>query len=240
MNNRIQTAQSRTGNNGSLWFRGVARLLGAGLFLFVPLFAGAGTIVWLRGWLFFGLFMLNIVVNLIVLIAKAPELLEERWKRRKDTKRFDKVFGIFYLLSILIMLVISGVDSVRHEWSDMSELLIFVGVGLHILGSIPIMWSLLTNPHLETTVRIQTDRGHRVISTGPYRYVRHPMYVGMILMIFGWPLILGSWAALGVASFIIILFFVRTALEDATLQNELDGYRAFCEQTPYRLIPGLW
>ena len=140
----------------------------------------------------------------------------------------------------MALLVLSGFDAVRYRWTSMPGWLLPIGAALHFAGLGPVLWTILSNPHAETTVRIQTDRGHRVVSTGPYRFVRHPMYVGIIVMFLGWPLILGSWVGLAVAGGIAALFFVRTALEDATLRRELEGYEAFCRETRYRLVPGMW
>jgi protein-S-isoprenylcysteine O-methyltransferase Ste14 len=109
-----------------------------------------------------------------------------------------------------------------------------------VLGVIPLFAALTTNPHLETTVRIQKDRGHKVITTGPYRFVRHPMYTGVLLMYAGWPLILGSMWSYVVVGIIVVLFVVRTALEDRTLRTELEGYEAYAGRTRYRLLPGVW
>lgn len=195
---------------------------------------------WLRGWIFLAFLGLSFFLNLTIMLIKTPTLLRERWKRRKDTKRFDKIFGLFYLTSGFALFALAGIDSVRYGWTSVPWSLLYVGVALHIIGSIPMIWSMISNPHLETTVRIQSDRDHQVVSAGPYRYVRHPMYVGVILMFLGWPLILGSWVALGVSCFVVLLFFVRTSLEDKTLRDELEGYEEFCTRTRYRLIPGLW
>jgi len=237
----MSTHQSgNTQGNGDLLARGVARLVIAGVFLGVLLFWGAGTLTWPRGWLFLALMLGTLVVNLSVMFTKSPALLRERWKRQEGTKGFDKLFGVAYFLLILVFLTLAGIDSVRLRWTEMAESLIYVGAALHLLGTVPVIWSLLANPHLETTVRIQTDRGHRVISDGPYRFVRHPMYIGMILMLSGWPLVLGSWVAFGVALLIIGLFLVRTALEDRTLKEELEGYTDYCSRTRFRLVPGLW
>jgi protein-S-isoprenylcysteine O-methyltransferase Ste14 len=174
------------------------------------------------------------------MITTNPELIRERWRRRKDTKRFDKVFSVAYLVANPLLFAMAGVDAVRFGWTSMSSRLACVGVGLQVLGDVPVLWSLVTNPHLETTVRIQTDRDHKVVSGGPYRYVRHPMYLGLILLILGWPLVLGSWWALGIAALLVGLLVVRTALEDTTLRSELPGYTRFCETTRFRLLPGLW
>jgi len=239
------TVNEQPGNGGTtieapLWVRGGVRLLFVCVFIAIPIFWGAGTLQWNRGWLFLALLASTFAFNLTLVLSKNPTLMRERWKRRKDTKRFDKVFGVVYLVAMVTFFVLAGMDAVRYQWTSMPSSLLFVGVAMHVLGMIPVLWALLTNPHLETTVRIQTDRGHRVISDGPYRYVRHPMYVGIILLFFGWSLVLGSWVALGVAGVLAALFVVRTALEDKTLRNELPGYTEFCEKTRYRLVPGVW
>jgi protein-S-isoprenylcysteine O-methyltransferase Ste14 len=220
--------------------RGVVRLVFVVVFVGVPLFSGAGTLGWTRGWMFLALLVASFGLNMAVMVRRNPALLRERWKRRSDTKSFDKVFGIAYLTSTLAMLAVAGLDSGRYRWTTMTDSLLYVGVLLHFMGLIPVVWSMMCNPHLETTVRVQRDRNHRVVSDGPYQYVRHPMYVGMILMYLGWPLVLGSWAAFAVSLSIGVLLCLRTAMEDATLQNELAGYAEFCQQTRYRLIPGLW
>lgn len=223
-----------------LLVRGLVQLAAALVFFGVPLFWGAGTLTWRRGRIFVGLLGATLLLNMILLLVWRPELIRERWKRRKDTKPFDRVFGALYLLSVLAMFTLAGLDSVRYRWTSMPPWALYVGVALHVLGSFLVLWSMLVNPHLETTVRIQKDRDHRVISDGPYRYVRHPMYLGIIPMFLGWSLVLGSFVAVGVAGFIAGLFLIRTALEDRTLQRELPGYTAFCEKTRFRLVPGLW
>jgi protein-S-isoprenylcysteine O-methyltransferase Ste14 len=101
-------------------------------------------------------------------------------------------------------------------------------------------WAMAVNPFAETTVRIQTERGHTVVRSGPYRLVRHPMYAGAILMFLGTPLILGSMLALLLAIGVVLLFVGRTALEDRTLRRELQGYEAYATCTRYRLLPGVW
>jgi len=235
-----QFLSSRSNSTARLCVRGAVRLVVVGLYVGVPLFRGAGTLHWPRGWLLLGLLGLLMALNLSMMIMINPELVRQRWRRRKDTKRFDKVFGVIYLIANPVLFAVAGIDAVRFGWTSMPSGLAGVGAALQVLGDIPVLWSFVSNPHLETTVRIQTDRDHRVISTGPYRYVRHPMYLGLILMILGWPLILGSWLALGVAGFLVALLVVRTALEDRTLRDELPGYTRLCETTRSRLVPGLW
>jgi protein-S-isoprenylcysteine O-methyltransferase Ste14 len=109
-----------------------------------------------------------------------------------------------------------------------------------IVSAMLITWVLIKNPHAESSVRIQSDRGHSVISSGPYRLVRHPMYVGLMQLHQAIALILGSTWTMGLAALITVLFFWRTALEDKTLRQELPGYEEYTTVTRYRLMPGIW
>jgi protein-S-isoprenylcysteine O-methyltransferase Ste14 len=122
----------------------------------------------------------------------------------------------------------------------MPFLTVYPGVGLFIVAATLITWVLVMNPHAESSVRIQEDRGHSVVASGPYRFVRHPMYVGLILLHASMALILRSMWTLALAALIAILFLWRTALEDQTLRRELPGYEEYTTVTRYRLIPGIW
>ena len=135
--------------------------------------------------------------------------------------------------------IIAGLD-VRYEWAVLPEALIGVGVLIFLPGFFLIEWALFTNSHFETTVRIQADRNHRVVTGGPYRLVRHPGYVGASVMYLAAPLILGTSWAFAPAGLMIILFIIRTALEDRTLREELEGYQEYAGRTMYRLVPGVW
>jgi protein-S-isoprenylcysteine O-methyltransferase Ste14 len=157
----------------------------------------------------------------------------------ENTKSWDKVIGVIYLVLMLGGLAVAGLDA-RLGWSQ-------VPLGLKVLGGVAvtvcmglIFWVMTANTFLSSMVRIQDDRGHTTITSGPYRYVRHPMYAGMLLMFWGIPLLLGSWWGLLLGVLTMILYIVRTALEDKTLQKELPGYIEYTRQTRYRLIPGIW
>jgi protein-S-isoprenylcysteine O-methyltransferase Ste14 len=205
------------------------------------LFGAAGRLDWARGWIFAALFIVGMGVMGVVVKRVNPDLLEARAKwRRKDTKPFDKVFLAVFLPLSTIHPAIAALDAVRFGWSEMAGWWMWVGIALFLPAMVLMGWSMVANRHAETTVRIQTDREHKVVNHGPYRYVRHPMYVGAIVMYLASALILGSEWALVVAGMIAALFVWRTALEDRTLRRELAGYEEFATQTRYRLVPGVW
>jgi protein-S-isoprenylcysteine O-methyltransferase Ste14 len=204
------------------------------------LLVAAGRLDWWRGWLYAGMIVVMLLVNMRIVSRRNPQLINERWKERPDTKGFDKILVSAYTLALMVMVVVAGLDAGRYGWSTMPPALLWVGVAGFVLGDVPVVLALAENPHLETTVRIQTDRGHRVVTTGPYHVVRHPMYSGLIVSLASWPLVLGSaWAYVPLA-LVIALLVVRTALEDRTLRRELPGYEDYARTTRYRLVPGIW
>ncbi len=171
---------------------------------------------------------------------KAPDLLEERSRVAENVKRWDKVIMAAYIILLPTTLVLAGLDVGRVQWSQVKWAWQVLGlVGMTLAGGL-IFWTILTNAYLGRMVRIQEDRGHQVVTDGPYRYVRHPMCVGIILLFPCLALFLGSWWALAPALLIAALMVVRTALEDRTLQAELPGYAEYARQTRYRLLPGVW
>jgi protein-S-isoprenylcysteine O-methyltransferase Ste14 len=206
----------------------------------VILFAAAGTLNWIRGWVYF-LYMLFIEVCMFIILAKkAPETLNQRGVLHAGVKTFDKVFMAVWLALVLITPIVAGFDAVRFRWSSMPIATLYVGAAV-IAVVIPFgTWAMVENEHFEQFVRIQTDRKHRVVTSGPYRIVRHPGYAGSVLGALGVPLMLGSWWTFAPAGAVVLLFIIRTALEDQTLRKELEGYEAYAQRTRFRLIPGIW
>lgn len=220
--------------------RVLQRVVTIGVWL-AALFGGAGTLNWTRGWIYVAASLLALVTIDLLVRRHNPAVLEARsnW-RRKNTEAFDKVFLAIFAPSYLLQPAIAGLDAVRFGWSSSPFWTVYIGLTFSVLGSALVAWTLAVNPHAESTVRIQTDRGHSVISAGPYQMVRHPMYVGIILGYVGGPLILGSMWALAISGLLIALFVTRAALEDQTLRRELSGYKEYSARTRYRLVPGLW
>jgi protein-S-isoprenylcysteine O-methyltransferase Ste14 len=181
-----------------------------------------------------------LAVNLTVVRRKNPEIIRARMKKDQPEQPWDKlVMAVGSVLTIAIF-VVAGLDVLVFKWAPAPPWAWGLGLGLFALGDIPVLWSLTENPYLERVVRIQEERGHQVITTGPYRFVRHPMYVGVFLMIAAWPLLLGSLWALVPAAGMIALMVYRTSAEDRMLHEELPGYRDFAAKTRYRLLPGVW
>jgi protein-S-isoprenylcysteine O-methyltransferase Ste14 len=118
--------------------------------------------------------------------------------------------------------------------------MLFIGGVLLTLSTVFSVWAMLENEHFEQFMRIQEDRAHQVVTSGPYRIVRHPGYAGAIVGVLSVPLILGSWWTFAPAGAVALVFVIRTALEDRTLRRELGGYQAYMRQTRYRLVPGIW
>ena len=217
-----------------------SRLLSTGLFS-VLLFGAAGRLDWGRAWLFLGITVAGEVLSAGFLAAVSPDVLNQRGTLlRPGTKTFEKIILPIWLVVGYASAVVGGLDAGRFGWSALPAGLIFLGVALMAAAYVIGTWAMAVNPFFEPTVRIQTERGHRVATAGPYRIVRHPGYLGAILGGLATPFVLGSvWMVIPVG-LAALLFVLRTALEDRTLERELPGYAAYMQRTRYRLFPGVW
>ncbi len=218
-----------------------AAQLAATLFLQAALlFIAAGRVDWIAAWIFLAVYVGTIVFNTLVLLPAHPDLIAERGQPNANAKRWDKILSSITGVAYLATLIVAGLDR-RLGWSpELALVVLTIGLGFLVLGSALFSWAMASNAFFSTLVRIQDDRGHMVVSTGPYRWVRHPGYVGWILMSIGMPLLFGSWWALLPGGLSAGLMAVRTALEDRMLQEELPGYKEYAQRVGYRLVPRVW
>jgi protein-S-isoprenylcysteine O-methyltransferase Ste14 len=229
----------------SYWKAGIKQFLVACVLLSIQMiifFISAGHIDMLRPWIFFGAAFMHYSVSIVVQCDLNPELLVQRLKRKREgSKLWDEILMRVCNLTVLIVVpVIAGLDLGRFQWSNLDVPFAVVGFGLFIVSTILLNWAMAENPHFEPTVRIQKDRDHKVITSGPYKMVRHPGYLAGILFALSIPLIMGSILTLIPSGVYSLLMIIRTLLEDRTLQKELDGYQEYAKQVRFRLFPGIW
>jgi protein-S-isoprenylcysteine O-methyltransferase Ste14 len=209
----------------------------------VAMFVAAGTLRWWEAWAFLGMYLALIAVNGWFMLRFQRETVAERGRgsASENMKTWDKVVGLVAVLFYFVgIFVVAGLDE-RFTWTDHMPLTVQIAAFvIWALGSGLFGWAMYTNAFFSSVVRIQDDRGHQVCDSGPYRFVRHPGYVGACLQSLATPLMLGSWWALIPSALAVLFFAFRTAMEDRTLQDELDGYREYAGRVRYRLLPGVW
>jgi protein-S-isoprenylcysteine O-methyltransferase Ste14 len=197
---------------------------------------------WWQAWAYAVSSVLAFAISRLIVARKHPDLISERarFMDAKDTKPWDKVLAPLLGIGSILVLVAAGLDK-YYGWSPASNLTVnliaLIGI---VLGYSFSSWALIENRFFAGTVRIQTERGQHVISTGPYRIMRHPGYAGGLFGYVFIPLLLDSFWAWIPTILLAVVMIIRTALEDKTLQAELPGYREFAQKTKYRLIPGIW
>jgi protein-S-isoprenylcysteine O-methyltransferase Ste14 len=205
------------------------------------LFASAGRLNWTAGWIYLALVLATQLISAAVLLPTRPDLLVERSQMQEGTKTWDKFLSVgMALFGPLAIFIAAGLDA-RFGWTgSLSPLVQVVGLALALAGSLFSLWSMVANAFFASTVRIQTDRGHQVVQSGPYGFVRHPGYAGMIVFDLATPLALLSLWAFIPALLTVVIIVVRTALEDRTLQQELPGYAEYARRVRARLLPGIF
>jgi len=209
------------------------------LVIALGLFIPAGTVAWTAGWVFLGLlFALSLPITWW-LLKHNVELVEERLRFRPEFF-WDKVFIAIIFSCTLLWLILMPLDAVRFHWSRMpmafktfGALVLVISLGISFL-------TMLENPYSSAVVRVQKDRGQTVISTGPYRYVRHPMYTSGCLFFLGTALLLGSWYGVLCTPVFVALFALRAVQEERVLREELEGYGAYMARVRYRFFPRIW
>jgi protein-S-isoprenylcysteine O-methyltransferase Ste14 len=212
---------------------GIFILLSAAIF-----FLCAGRLNLVMAWVYIAMVLVNTSITSLIM---NPELIAERSEIKKDTKSWDILPAILIgRIGPLVILIVAGLD-MRLEWSQQISLAFqMIALSIAILGFLVTDWAVVSNKFFSGVLRIQKDRSHTVVTTGPYQYVRHPGYVGAILTNIATPVILSSLWALIPAGIVVCITIIRTLFEDRTLQEELDGYKSYAKQVRYRLLPNIW
>lgn len=197
---------------------------------------------WWEAWLMAAIFILTFIVSRTLAARKTPDILKERanYGQHENTQPWDKWLSPLVAYGSVLILLVSGLDALYHWSAGFSLPVKMVGLVLIVTGYVLASFALIENAYFSGTVRIQAERGHRVVSSGPYGFVRHPGYLGSLVASLGMPLLLDSaWAFIPVVVF-GAFFIIRTRLEDRFLQGNLMGYREYAQKVQYRLLPGIW
>ncbi len=224
--------------SGTLYvIREVTSLVGMG----VALFWSAGRIDWWPAWAALGVMAVWTAATAVVVLHYNPDLLAERLGPRKGEKSWDAAIVPLIGLITLVRYILAGLDQ-RNGWTGgLPVAAQLAALALCALGhDVLFVWATAANPFFSRIVRIQSERGHAVVTGGPYRWVRHPAYAGTILYELTVPVLLASWPAMIASGLSALLLVLRTALEDRTLQEELIGYGDYARKVRYRLLPGIW
>jgi protein-S-isoprenylcysteine O-methyltransferase Ste14 len=219
----------------------VARLIASMLAFGALLFFLAGTTSWPAGWAYLAINLLVLGVYGVIVVRVHPDLIEERTKPPADAKKWDKLCATLVAgIGPVLLVAVCGLDR-RLGWSaPVPRGLKAAGLVLMATGGMFTNYAVYHNRFFSALVRIQRDRGHRVVDTGPYQVLRHPGYVGSILHMLGTSLALGSWWSFLVTGFTSAVMAARTAREDRTLHEELEGYADYAAHVKYRLVPWVW
>jgi protein-S-isoprenylcysteine O-methyltransferase Ste14 len=209
------------------------------LVIALALFLPAGTVAWPAAWVFLGLIFVCSLPMTWWFLKYDPGLIEERMHLRAQFS-WDKVFIAIALAFILFWLILMPLDAVRFHWSRMPVELKTPGALMVLISLYISFLTMRENPYSSAVVRVQKERAQTLISTGPYRYVRHPMYSAACLFFLGTALLLGSWYGVLCTPVFIALFAVRAVLEERLLREELEGYDAYMARVKYRFFPHVW
>lgn len=195
----------------------------------------------IEAWIYYGTYIIINILNLVLLYKYNLRLLNERGKKKDGIKKEDRIIMPFMLLFTYIFpSVFAGIELRTINSSHPKPIYIIIGILLLIISCILENWAMLVNDHYEKNIRIQNDRNHTVVTKGPYKYIRHPGYLSYILRMTAFPLILGSLLSIIPIVIGIIIYIIRTYIEDTVLKKELNGYNEYAKRTRYKLIPFIW
>ena len=214
--------------------------IGSPLILVALVFLPVGRIDWTPGWIFIAVLVAVFGLSALLLARVNPMLYRARSRFQPGTKKWDVILLAVLFPAMIAEIPIATLDAGRMGWSAVPQWVVIVGYVLVTGGIAVTTWAQAVNPFFEPGVRIQKERAQQVITSGPYRFVRHPGYAAAIAMFVGIPLALASWRGLLPAGLAIALLVVRTGLEDRLLQAELSGYSDYARRTRHRLVPGIW
>ncbi len=223
------------------FLRSILRTVVLAVMMVLVLFLSAGTWNWLMGWVFVAMMVLVQVANTAGMLASHPDLIEERNQMGENTEPWDRVLSVIVaLVGPLATWLVAGLDK-RFGWSGAFPPAVpWIALGIGLAGALFASWAMSVNRFFAATVRIQNDRGHQVVSSGPYALMRHPGYAGALVYNLALPFLLESVWTLVPVVLLLIALFVRTSKEDAKLQAELPGYQDYAGRVRSRLIPGVW
>ena len=212
------------------------RLLLAFAIVSVMLFLSAGTVRYWEAWVYLTIMLMTTSLSLAYLLKNSPELLERRMRMREKEPKQRWIIGFAWLWFVATFLV-PGFDQ-RFDGSDVPVFAVIIAEGFVLLGY-GVMFSVFReNPYASRIIEVEPNQ--TVVATGPYAVVRHPMYLGGLLIYLFTPLALGSYWAILPAVFIIPILVARIRNEESLLARDLEGYREYLRSTRYRLIPGIW
>ena len=233
-----QVLQVRVLKYGPLVLQNLAWLVVMAALLFIP----AGDWIWPAGWVYLATMMVSAVLITVWLARHDPGLLAERMKFpvRREQPPWDRILTGLILLGFVGWTALAAIDAVRFYWSEMPVILQGLGWAL-IVACMAIGWlTFRENSFAAPVVRIQAERNQKVVSSGPYALVRHPLYAGALLFMIGQPLLLGSWLALAASPVLVLLMAMRAVGEERTLKAALPGYAEYMQKVRFRLAPGVW
>jgi protein-S-isoprenylcysteine O-methyltransferase Ste14 len=212
------------------WFS--AAFIVVALFLFLP----AGTLQYWQAWVYLGVLFIPVIFVTNYFMRRDPGLLERRMKAREKhepQKKIQAVGGIIFFLGFLV----PGLDY-RFGWSFVPVPLVLAADAVVVLGYLIVFLVFRENSY--TSRIIDVEKGQRVVTTGPYAIIRHPMYLGVTLMFVATPVALGSWVAVPVFLLMPVFLIFRIRNEEEVLAQDLPGYADYCQRVKYRLIPWVW
>lgn len=219
----------------------LARFGGGLLFFMLVLFLPAGTLRFWEGWIFLGIWFLPGLSFAIYFYRRDPAFVERRLQRKEKVREQKLVMKAAYLI-FFVAYLIPGLDfrfGWTRRWAGAVPLsLRIAALGMVMGGYLLTVWVMDVNRYASSTIRVEAEQ--KVISTGPYKWVRHPMYFGVLFMMLATPLALGSYVGVPFFALIIPILVARLLNEEKVLRQELPGYQPYCETTRFRLLPYVW